>query len=301
MGASAESAPEPLKRALWQEQQSEESKDDLNSPSESSEEDQDQRDLASPLARTPPGLEDITNTCFDADSVTTVTELPSIGSKGHDIGTCKRCCFFPKGRCGNGSQCGFCHFDHEKRVRKKRKSRGPAPLDCLPDFEATGSTAPSTPAEGQTLISPGGAAISTPSTCAGLGGPLFSRSVGSVQSGAKAWYEWSGNDCSNGGYDVGYYDYAEVCHSTPWHRLGGEDYGGYFSDFAGTGGLDSEPLEPSSATWFYNEHVPEWTADGSHGGFCTPNWSRAEAVHLHEYAAAGVCEGLHAGVLPPPR
>lgn len=53
------------------------------------------------------------------------TGLPSKGSQGHDTGECKRCCFFPKGRCTNGYECEFCHFDHEKRMRKKR----PKPLD----------------------------------------------------------------------------------------------------------------------------------------------------------------------------
>jgi hypothetical protein len=51
-------------------------------------------------------------------------DLPSIGSAGHAHGLCKRCCFFPKGRCLNGYSCNFCHFDHEKRVRKnKHKNR----------------------------------------------------------------------------------------------------------------------------------------------------------------------------------
>jgi len=53
-------------------------------------------------------------------------ELPSVGSAGHGEGMCKRCCFFPKGRCTNGSDCQFCHFAHEKRKsngKKKKKSR----------------------------------------------------------------------------------------------------------------------------------------------------------------------------------
>lgn len=53
--------------------------------------------------------------------------LPSVGSAGHGDGTCKRCCFFPKGRCENGEKCDFCHFEHEKRKRlnkkKKKKSK----------------------------------------------------------------------------------------------------------------------------------------------------------------------------------
>lgn len=51
-------------------------------------------------------------------------DLPSVGSAGHAHGLCKRCCFFPKGRCLNGYACNFCHFSHEKRIRKnKHKNR----------------------------------------------------------------------------------------------------------------------------------------------------------------------------------
>lgn len=50
---------------------------------------------------------------------TNLADLPSIGSLGHFLGQCSRCCFFPKGRCLNGYDCRFCHFDHEKRHRKK--------------------------------------------------------------------------------------------------------------------------------------------------------------------------------------
>jgi hypothetical protein len=48
-------------------------------------------------------------------------ELPSLGSMKHGEGLCKRCCFFPKGRCNNGYDCEFCHYEHEKRKRKKKK------------------------------------------------------------------------------------------------------------------------------------------------------------------------------------
>lgn len=50
-------------------------------------------------------------------------KLPSLGSAGHFEGTCKRCCFFPKGRCSNGAECQFCHFDHEKRTRTNKKTK----------------------------------------------------------------------------------------------------------------------------------------------------------------------------------
>eukprot|EP00746_Dinoflagellata_sp_MGD_P150767 gnl/MRDRNA2_/MRDRNA2_82556_c0_seq2.p1 gnl/MRDRNA2_/MRDRNA2_82556_c0~~gnl/MRDRNA2_/MRDRNA2_82556_c0_seq2.p1 ORF type:complete len:334 (-),score=76.34 gnl/MRDRNA2_/MRDRNA2_82556_c0_seq2:508-1509(-) len=47
-------------------------------------------------------------------------DLPSLGSLGHFAGLCSRCCFHAKGRCQNGYDCRFCHFDHEKRARKKK-------------------------------------------------------------------------------------------------------------------------------------------------------------------------------------
>jgi hypothetical protein len=47
--------------------------------------------------------------------------LPSVGSLGHFAGQCSRCCFHPKGRCMNGYDCRFCHFDHDKRRRKKTR------------------------------------------------------------------------------------------------------------------------------------------------------------------------------------
>jgi len=50
----------------------------------------------------------------------TLADLPSLGSLGHFAGQCSRCCFFPKGRCLNGYDCRFCHFEHEKRHRKKK-------------------------------------------------------------------------------------------------------------------------------------------------------------------------------------
>eukprot|EP00747_Dinoflagellata_sp_TGD_P184339 gnl/TRDRNA2_/TRDRNA2_39878_c0_seq1.p1 gnl/TRDRNA2_/TRDRNA2_39878_c0~~gnl/TRDRNA2_/TRDRNA2_39878_c0_seq1.p1 ORF type:complete len:376 (-),score=71.25 gnl/TRDRNA2_/TRDRNA2_39878_c0_seq1:213-1340(-) len=50
-------------------------------------------------------------------------ELPSKGSAAHGQGMCKRCCFFPKGRCNNGFDCHFCHFAHEKRKPKNKKKK----------------------------------------------------------------------------------------------------------------------------------------------------------------------------------
>lgn len=74
--------------------------------------------------------------------------LPSIGSAGHGEGLCRRCCFFPKGRCQNGFDCQFCHFAHEKRKsttkgakkkptkkRSRAKRRFEAPPSAVP-FQA---------------------------------------------------------------------------------------------------------------------------------------------------------------------
>jgi len=57
-------------------------------------------------------------TCMIAPA--TLADLPSLGSLGHFAGQCSRCCFFPKGRCQNGYDCRFCHFEHDKRQRKKK-------------------------------------------------------------------------------------------------------------------------------------------------------------------------------------
>lgn len=50
-------------------------------------------------------------------------EPPSAGSVAHGEGSCRRCCFFPKGRCNNGQDCQFCHFSHEKRRPKNKKKK----------------------------------------------------------------------------------------------------------------------------------------------------------------------------------
>lgn len=43
------------------------------------------------------------------------------------MGACRRCCFFPRGRCLNGYDCEFCHYEHDKRKRKnKTKKRAEA-------------------------------------------------------------------------------------------------------------------------------------------------------------------------------
>lgn len=49
--------------------------------------------------------------------------LPSLGSADHAAGTCKRCNFYPKGRCQHGKQCTFCHLSHEKRKPSRQEKR----------------------------------------------------------------------------------------------------------------------------------------------------------------------------------
>jgi len=51
------------------------------------------------------------------------SEMPTIGSAGHNIGTCKPCAFFYTRGCENGLQCTFCHLcpPDEKRKRQKEK------------------------------------------------------------------------------------------------------------------------------------------------------------------------------------
>merc|ERR1719502_970540 len=50
-------------------------------------------------------------------------EMPTVGSAGHNLGTCKPCAFFHTRGCGNGLQCAFCHLcpPEEKRKRQKEK------------------------------------------------------------------------------------------------------------------------------------------------------------------------------------
>lgn len=49
--------------------------------------------------------------------------LPSIGSAEHVAGKCKRCNFFPKGRCQNGQSCIFCHYPHDRRKLSRQEKR----------------------------------------------------------------------------------------------------------------------------------------------------------------------------------
>lgn len=63
------------------------------------------------------GEDSVAATVVDLDS------LPSVGSAQHGTGECKRCNFFPKGRCQNGKDCTFCHFPHDKRKPSRQEKR----------------------------------------------------------------------------------------------------------------------------------------------------------------------------------
>lgn len=70
--------------------------------------------------------------------------LPSIGSALHGTGECKRCNFFPKGRCGNGKNCQFCHYPHDKRKpsRQEKRERRAAWLGGQDDDPSTDGQSP---------------------------------------------------------------------------------------------------------------------------------------------------------------
>lgn len=93
---------------------------------------------------------------IDSDVELPLDKLPSLGSAQHHLGTCKRCCFFPKGRCTNGYDCEFCHFDHEKRKRKNKKKKKKAGAEGSPVVTQAGPPGPAPgPAPG-----PGGIIVS---------------------------------------------------------------------------------------------------------------------------------------------
>mmetsp|Transcript_15062 Transcript_15062/g.33154 ORF Transcript_15062/g.33154 Transcript_15062/m.33154 type:complete len:378 (-) Transcript_15062:147-1280(-) len=106
-------------------------------------------------------------------------ELPSLGSAKHAEGLCKRCCFFPKGRCQNGHGCEFCHLDHEKRKRKKKKKSarrgtGSDGEDEAPEAE---KGAPSSGQEPGSRRPPVGLPLTAPPTLPPRGLPLPTESA----------------------------------------------------------------------------------------------------------------------------
>lgn len=51
-------------------------------------------------------------------------ELPTIGSTGHRLGSCKPCAFFHTKGCGNGLQCPFCHLCAAGEKKRRQKEKG---------------------------------------------------------------------------------------------------------------------------------------------------------------------------------
>lgn len=76
---------------------------------------------ASPASSTSDGNESSEEA--EAEAVAFEGPLPSIGSAEHAAGTCRRCNFFPKGRCQNGQNCSFCHLPHDKRKPSRQEKR----------------------------------------------------------------------------------------------------------------------------------------------------------------------------------
>lgn len=50
-------------------------------------------------------------------------QLPSLGSAGHEEGTCKVCCFYQRQKCHSGKNCPYCHLAHDKPKRPGKKMR----------------------------------------------------------------------------------------------------------------------------------------------------------------------------------
>eukprot|EP00438_Fugacium_kawagutii_P020155 Skav209777 [mRNA] locus=scaffold9:559923:561596:- [translate_table: standard] len=74
----------------------------------------------------PPGLSrENQHEGLDISCLKALGTLPSLGSLEHAAGNCKRCNFYPKGRCQNGKSCTFCHLSHDRRKasRSERKAR----------------------------------------------------------------------------------------------------------------------------------------------------------------------------------
>jgi hypothetical protein len=96
-------------------------------------------------ARQPWDAESDRNSVDGSDCGFGSTPLPSVGSELHSKGDCKRCCFYPRGRCANGFSCDFCHYDHEKRQRKNKKKKSDRKGDIKPiiscvEVSSTGTT-----------------------------------------------------------------------------------------------------------------------------------------------------------------
>jgi len=86
----------------------------------------------------PPRPEPVLHASTTGTKVLGSHELPTVGSVGHHIGTCKPCAFFHAHGCGKGAQCSFCHLcppDEKRRRERKNKKEKQATLRemCRPD------------------------------------------------------------------------------------------------------------------------------------------------------------------------
>jgi len=52
------------------------------------------------------------------------TEMPTVGSAGHYLGSCKPCAFFYTKGCGNASECSFCHLCPAGEKKRRQKVKG---------------------------------------------------------------------------------------------------------------------------------------------------------------------------------
>lgn len=51
------------------------------------------------------------------------SQLPSKGSAGHAVGTCKPCAFQHTKGCENGEECSFCHLCSPEELKRRRKDK----------------------------------------------------------------------------------------------------------------------------------------------------------------------------------
>lgn len=113
---------------------------------------------------------------------------PSVGSEGHALGVCKRCCFFPRGRCLNGYACEFCHYQHEKRKRKNKK--GTKTVSSVRPFPPhfSGTVPRPTWVGGVPFTTSGAAGFAAPLPSCALTRPAFAPSQLCMNTAAQCLY-----------------------------------------------------------------------------------------------------------------
>merc|ERR1719310_1993737 len=67
-------------------------------------------------------------------------DLPSIGSQGHRLGSCKPCAFVHTKGCSNGATCIYCHLcqpgEKKRRTKEKYKLQRAIAVPAEPIHEA---------------------------------------------------------------------------------------------------------------------------------------------------------------------